>query len=300
MLELPNTYKNKIINRYGAKGEKWLKSINTIVEKYKKQFQLQELELIENLSMNIVIFAKSHQYGDIVMKIGAPGKTSITEMNIIKHYLSEYVPKCYASCPEDRVMILEKLTPGYSLSHLKDREERVKIFSKIANHLLVEVNDKTKDFPTFDELFQEEIEYVYENKQNYLAIIEMVDGACNIYQKIKQMNLKKYVLHNDLQHKNILKTKERWKAIDPHGVIGEKVIETSQFIREELELSSIKEIDEIVSLLSKYFKEDKKLILQTLYINIILQIIWYIKNKYSNEIISYNIEICKKILPYIV
>ncbi len=300
MLELPNTYKNKIINRYGAKGEKWLKSINTIVEKYKKQFQLQELELIENLTMNIVIFAKSHQYGDIVMKIGVPEKTSITEMNIMKHYLSEYVPKCYASCLEDRVMILEKLTPGYSLSHLKDREERVKIFSKIANHLLVEVNDKTKDFPTFDELFQEEIKYVYENKQNYLAIIEMVDRASDIYQKIKEMNLKKYVLHEDLFHQNILKTKEGWKAIDPHGVIGEKVIETSQFVREELKLSSIKEIDEIVSLLSKYFKEDKKLILGTLYIDIVLKLIGYIKNKYSNEIISYNIEIGKEILPYIV
>ena len=116
------------------------------------------------------------------------------------------------------------------------------------------------------------------------------------------MNLKKYILHDDLQYRNILKTKEGWKAIDPHGVIGAKVIETSQFIRGELELSSIegKEIDEIVSLLSKYFKEDKKLILETLYMNIILKIIWYIKNKYSDETISYNLEIGKEILPYII
>jgi len=134
--------------------------------------------------------------------------------------------------------------------------------------------------------------------ENYLEIIEMVDIACDIYQKIKRMNLKKYILHNDLHHKNILKTKEGWKAIDPHGVIGAKVMETSQFIREELELSGVqeKEIDEIVSLLNKYFKEDKKLILETLYINIILKIIWYVKNKYSNETIFYNIELGKKIL----
>ena len=53
------------------------------------------------------------------MKIGAPGKTSITEMTVMKCYLAEYVPQCYASC-------------------LEDREERIKIFSNIANHLLVE------------------------------------------------------------------------------------------------------------------------------------------------------------------
>ncbi len=119
MLEIPNEYKNKIINRYGAKGEEWLENINNIVGKYKKQFQLQDIKLIENLSMNIVIFSKSHQYGEIVMKIGAPGKTSITEMKVMKCYLAEYVPQCYASC-------------------LEDREERIKIFSNIANHLLVE------------------------------------------------------------------------------------------------------------------------------------------------------------------
>lgn len=298
MLELPNKYKNKIINRYGKKGEEWLENINPIVEKYKKQFQLQDIELIEKLSINVIIFAKSHQYGEIVMKIGAPGKTSITEMNIMKYYPPAYVPKCYALCLEDRIMILEQLTPGYSLLHLKNREERVKIFSTIANQLLLEVNDKEEDFPTFDELFEEKIEYVYQNKENYLEIIEMVDIACDIYQKIKRMNLKKYILHNDLHHKNILKTKEGWKAIDPHGVIGAKVMETSQFIRGELELSGVqeKEIDEIVSLVNKYFKEDKKLILETLYINIILKIIWYVKNKYSNETIFYNIELGKKIL----
>ena len=189
MLELPNKYKDKIINRYGAKGEEWLENINNIVGKYKKQFQLQDIKLIENLSMNIVIFAKSHQYGEIVMKIGAPGKTSITEMKIMKYYLAEYVPQCYASCLEDRVMILERLTPGYSLLQLEDREERIKIFSNIANHLLVEVDDKAKDFPTFDELFKEKIEYVYQNKKKYLEIIEMVDIAYSIYQKIKKMNL---------------------------------------------------------------------------------------------------------------
>lgn len=67
-------------------------------------------------------------------------------------------PQCYASC-------------------LEDREERIKIFSNIANHLLVEVDDKAKDFPTFDELFKEKIEYVYQNKKKYLEIIEMVDIA---------------------------------------------------------------------------------------------------------------------------
>lgn len=56
------------------------------------------------------------------------------------------------------------------------------------------------------------------------------------------------------------------------------------------------EIEEIVSLLEKYYTEDKYLILKALYINLALKIIWYIKNKYEEPIISYNKKICETIL----
>lgn len=41
-------------------------------------------------------------------------------------------------------------------------------------------------------------------------------------QEINSMNLPKYVLHDDLHHNNILKSKNDWKVIDTHGVVGEK------------------------------------------------------------------------------
>lgn len=300
MVELPNEFKIRIINRYDKKGKEWLNNINSIVEKYKQEFQLEDIELIENLSMNVVLFAKSYQYGNVVIKIGAPGKISINEINVMKYYSSNCVPKCYYSCIDDRVMILERISPSYSLDHLGNLEERVKVFSNISKHLLILANGK-EEFPTFEEIFTEKIEYAYKNKQVYNDIIGMIDIANNIYDKMKKMDLPKYILHDDLHHKNILKTENDWKAIDPHGIIGEKVIETSHFIRAEIEHIDLKEnsIDEIITLVSEYFKEDKKLITETLYINIILKIIWYIKNRYDKHTISYNINICKKLLPYI-
>lgn len=35
------------------------------------------------------------------------------------------------------------------------------------------------------------------------------------------------MLHGDLQHRNILKSGDKWKAIDPHGIIAERVFETA-------------------------------------------------------------------------
>ena len=300
MLELPNNFKTRIMNRYGPEGKEWLDTIDDLVEKYKNKFQLQNIQLVDNLSMNIVLFAKSSQYGNVVMKLGAPGPISNAEINVMKYYSSDYVPKCYYSCIKDRFLLLERLSPGCSLSTLSNIEERIKIFSDISNHLLIPYNNK-EIFPTFEEYFRERIEYVHEHVNSFSEIIWMIDIANHLYAKLRNMNLPNYILHDDLHHKNILKTENSWKAIDPHGLIGEKVLETSQFIRLELELDGLsnQKIEKIVSLLSKYYNEDEKLILESLYINTILKVIWYTKNKYSSQTISYNIDICQVILPYI-
>lgn len=300
MLKLPKQFKQQIINRYNDEGKDWLNNINNIIDKYKNKFQLDEMVLVEPLSINIVLFAKSKEYGNVVMKIGSPGKTSISEINMMKQYSKNLIPKCYYYNLGDRVMIQERLIPGYPLQNLKDRKERVKIFCNIVNHLII-VNNNEKCFQTYEDSIKENIEYAYNNKQMYDDIIWMIDKANNIYQHIRTMNLPQYVLHDDLQHKNILKSDNDWKVIDPHGIIGEKVFETSVFIRAELQNSdiSINEFNKLILLIEKYLKEDKELILQALYITIILKIIWYIKVKYDETEILYNIDIANKILKLI-
>lgn len=304
MINLPDKFKTKIINRYGKEGDNWLNSIDNIIEKYKKQFMLKNIRLVDNISINVVLFAESPNFGNIVIKIGAPSKTIISEMHTIKYYSPNYFPKCYYYSIEDKVLILERIFPGYNLSTLENFEEKTKVFIDISNNLLIPIeNVKDKEqFLTFHDIFKNNIQYAYQNKSQYLDILWMIDNANKIYDKIYKMNLPKYILHYDLHCKNILKTEEGWKAIDPHGIIGERVIELSQFIRNELDNINIDneyDFEEIISLAAKYYKEDKTLILETLYIYIIEKVIFYIKNKYNPNRIMQNINVCKKILQYI-
>ncbi len=301
MINLPKNYKTRMINRYGQEGKEWLNNIDNIIEKYKNKFELENIRIIDKLSINVVLFAKSHKYGDIVVKIGPPCKTIISEINIIKHYSPKYFPKCYDSSVEDRVIVLERLFPGDNLTTVKDLNERTKIFANIADNLLnpIENVSNTKEFLTFNHIFKEKIKYAYQNKKKFESILWMIEKANNIYDKIYKMNLPKYILHNDLHHKNILKSEEGWKVIDPHGIIGERVIECLQFIRSELDninLDIDNEFDKIITLVSKSYKEDKTLILETLYIYTIDKIIFYTKNKEKSNRILHNIHICEKIL----
>ncbi len=298
MLELPDNFKIKIINRYGETGKKWLENIPTLIEKYQKKFNLEHIELIENLSINLVLFAKCDLYGDVVLKIGTPGLSH--EIDIMQQYSHNYVAKTYYSSSTDKVQLLEKISPGYSLKNLDNLEERVKIFSELANSLLIQATGK-ESFETFENILNKRFHYAFENKILFTDILWMIDTANQIYHKIQTMHLPKYILHNDLHHKNILKTQTGWKAIDPHGIIGERVFECTQFIRSELENDTSEEnkTSKIIHLVSQYFSEDKKLILEALYVYIIDKTIFYTKDKHDKNQILYNIHLAKEILNLI-
>lgn len=99
----------------------------------------------------------------------------------------------------------------------------------------------------------------------------LIEEMKNLYKEIQKMNLDKYILHNDLNHKNILKSENGWKVIDPHGVLS----------------------------ISKELGEDKKLILKFLYIRIVEKIIWFVKVNENKDIISYNIDVANNVLKLI-
>lgn len=300
MITLPKEFKNKIINRYNLYGNNWLMNINAIINKYIEMFQLTNIKLIENLTMNVVLSANSDKYGDIILKIGSPSRNSINEIKFVKHCSSNYMAKCYYYNIEDRIMLLEKVKPGYSLDKLENRENRIKVFCDIVNNF-TSSNLYINNFETYDKMLIEKINDAKQNINISSNIFYKLIKAQEIYNEINDMNLPKYVLHDDLQHKNILKSQNGWKVIDPHGIVGEKVLETSHFIRAELELDdrSINQLDKIVYLVSKYIGEDISLVYKALYITIISKIIFYIKDSYNNDYITYNLNLCNILIKHI-
>lgn len=298
MIELPENYKQNVINRYGKEGMKWLNSVDKIIEKYKKEFNLSHIKLASNLTMNVLLFASSEKYGDVVVKIGSPSKTSVSEINYINLCPTKHFVQCYYYNINDRIMILEKVSPGYSLKNLENQEERIAIFSNIYNTIITS-NVSSKLFPSYEEIFKKRRNLVYNDRKTYSDILYMLDIANGLYAEIQNLHLPICLLHNDLHHKNILKANHDWKVIDPHGVIGEKIFETTMFIREELKMTHLDDIEQIISLVAKNTNEDKLLLYKALYINTFIKIVFHIKAKYSMKEIDFDIKICEKILEYL-
>lgn len=297
MIRLPEKFKIKIINRYSDEGKKWLDSIDSIVSKYTEKFKLTNIKLIDELTMNIVFFATSKIYGEVVIKILASKKGFISETNYMKICNSKYLVKCYYSNLEDRIILLKRIIPGENLSTLKDRNERIEIFCDILNDLNIE-NISNNNIRSFDDVLKEKISFIIEDKDKYSNIIYLAYKAIDLNNELKKMNLPIVILHNDLHHKNILKSANYWKVIDPVGITGYKVLDLLQFIRYELEIENrdLSKLHEIITLVSKYTNHDVLLIYKSLFVYSVDKLIFYIKSKASKTTITYNTNFLNAIL----
>ena len=294
-MELGKNYKNLVIDIWGKEGISWLNNINAIIDKYTKKFNLENIKVRKELSINILLDAYSKQYGNIIIKMLTPGIISINEIKYINQLHLKKIVKCYYYNLDDRIMLLEKINPGYSLDKIKSMDERILVFKDI----LADICDNTPSFVNqFPHLESKLYEKVQANNKYEEVISNLLKIAQDIYKQIKKCNYPKYVLHNDLHHGNILKSLDGWKIIDPQGTVGEKVFETTQFIKEELRLqkNDLNKLEFIITKISKFINEEKNLIYMALFIQSTTKLLYYVKANYDEKTIAFNIDLCNYIL----
>lgn len=119
-MNLSLNYTEKILQMFGETGQTWLNNIDNIIERNSKLYGLSDFKLIDNLTYNLVMTAKSKKYGEIIVKVGLPNKESISEIKTLDAYNGNFACKCYEHNFEDYFYILEKLKPGTNLLDIKD------------------------------------------------------------------------------------------------------------------------------------------------------------------------------------
>ena len=93
-------------------GEESYKERISILEKYRKQWELSEIEFKPELSNNSLIFyAVSKHYGNVILKILLPDNLD-KEITTLKLFQGDNFCKLYEYSLEDRVYIMERIVKG--------------------------------------------------------------------------------------------------------------------------------------------------------------------------------------------
>ena len=305
MVELQNNYKENIIKMFGPIGEEWLKNVPQLVEKYIDKFSLTNIKLLKDLTYNVLIFADSDDFGPVVLKIEIPFKElTIRESEALLINDGVGACRCYYRDVDDGVILMERLMPGKSLNEICDLEKKCEIFRDVANRFNIQVTDECQ-LPFYDEIFYRSVDLANSDYEKYQMVMKLLARATKFFEEIKNIDEGNYLLHSDMFADNILKDNSGWKAIDPHGFIGNRIFDTAIFMQKELESLGYSEnsIDEVLSTMSKvcgYKVADLK---KTLFINQVLNICWslesnldekYIKNSIDNAKTIYNSISCNE------
>ena len=276
MININDDYKKNINSMFGEIGEKWLDSIPDLVDKYTKRFGLTNIKVNEPLTYNIVMFADSKEYGEVIFKIEIPYKEmTIREAAALELNNGQGACKCYYKDIDDGVLLIEKLCPGESLNKVDSLEERTIIFADVLNRFSIEVNNNT-ELPLYRDILKRSTDMVYNQPDKFGEIKDVVPIAESMYEEIDSKGMNNHLLHSDLYSDNIILSGNEWKSIDPHGFVGNKVLDTAIFIQKELDkLGYTKEnIEAMISLVSKYCGYTKDEISKAFYVNYVLNICW--------------------------
>lgn len=288
MIELSEEYKKNIVSMFGDVGSNWLSRIPGIIDKYVNEFGLTDIRLNHGLTYNVVAFANSSKYGEVVLKIEIPfEEMTIRESLALELNNGEGACKCLYKNISDGVLLLERLMPGYSLTTLDSLDERTRIFAYVSKRFNVKVNREC-GLPLYSDILARSVN-IASTDSRFSDISDLILNADEIYKEIESKNDNDYLLHSDLYSDNIIMSNDVFKAIDPHGFVGNKIIDTAIFAQKELDKLgySKQNINYMLDLLSTYCDYDKIDLANILYVNYVLNICWdkevNIKNDESIE-----------------
>lgn len=284
---LSEEYKNNIKKMFGKVGEEWLETIPDKVEKYKKIFNLDKIEVLNDLTYNILLFAESAEYGLVVLKIEIPfEEMTIRESQALLINNGEGACKCYYSDIKDGVLLLERLIPGISLNTIQNIDRKIEIFNDVADSFNVKLDDN-QGLPTYNEILNRSI-LMGQSDNRFTCINDYLSLALQYYNEILLNNDCNYLLHSDMYGDNILLSNGQWKVIDPHGFVGPKIIDTAIFLQKELEKNDFNNnyFDLYISKINKHKRYHEIDLYKTLFVNYVLNICWDIEVNFDSEHIN--------------
>ena len=303
-MNIPEYFKEKIINIYGEKGEVWIKDLPRIINLCIEKWSLTELKEADDLSYNFIMLGKSAHYGDVAIKIGVPHPEFNTELKALELYGGKNIIKCYDADLNLNAMVLERVRPGDNLTSLEGLDNQLNIAADLIHKLPIVVKDG-HGFPSYSDWIKRAFKRARDENKVGDKMLYFMDEVEKLYGELEAYNYNKVLLHGDLHHWNILKDRDSgWKVIDPKGVIGIAPMESARFIDNHIDMvgesKKFNHLDNMVTVFSHKFKERKGNIAICYFILRVLSTCWTFEDANpSPEDLKKGIDECEFALNYI-
>ncbi len=297
MIQIPEYFKEKARRRFGSADPQWIENVPDTLYECIEKWQLREIEVVADLSINFLCYAKS-SYGDVVLKIEGPHPERRTEMIALGLYNGRY-----ACCPleidyERGAILLERILPGTTLRRGATEEEQLRIGARLIRDLPIPV-DSDVLLPRYRDWLDNAVRTVKENHRPSMSFKNSIDAAVELAEEISMTE--GYLLHGDLHHNNILlDSNGEWRVIDPQGVRGAPVLECGRFIQNHSvdgdDNLCLEKAHATINYLSAALEQSKRTVWIAFYILHVLSFCWGYEMNYTREVLERGEKECAAIL----
>lgn len=228
-LNLNNEFIFNVNNAYGHEGQQWLKHLPILIEKLTAQWQLEFLHPLPNLTYSFVSLVLLNGRRAI-LKLAPRNGNILTEIKWLT-CMEKGVPSVLLMSENDHAFVMEYLEPGISLKKLvieRKDDQATKIICDVIKNLQAQhrsgcvfkhISEFAKDFEILNHNFD----------------AKLLSQAKSWFNQLTSQRHDDVVLHGDLHHDNILSADTTWKAIDPHGYMGDPVAEVGAMFKNPLD-----------------------------------------------------------------
>ncbi|WP_226682611.1 aminoglycoside phosphotransferase family protein [Sutcliffiella horikoshii] len=278
MVNLPQKYIQTIKSIHKEEGETWLRNFDSLIEYCEEKWSLKVLAPFE-LSYNFVAPAEKKDGHKVVLKLSVPTKEFQSEVEALNFFAGDGMLRILDVEIEKGILILNHLIPGDTLATLENDIEATEIAAGIMKSLWVQETLDSR-LPQIEEREQSLIKFLKAHPTGKAPITQdLLQKAIHTFRRLLQEKRKRYILHGDLHHYNILKSESTWVAIDPKGLVGEREYDTIQFLLNNLPDDQIEPIlSKRISVLVDKLKLNERRILAWGFAHSILSICWSLED----------------------
>lgn len=223
-MKLNSNFISNIKDIFGSEGELWLDQLPAQISRLESKWNFKLVEVLPNLTYNIVAVVKYNNQ-DAILKVAVNNKILSNESKWLACF-DDNVPKLYWHDDAEAAYLMERLSPGVSLKQLVQQghdNDATEIICSVILKLQTHQHPKSS------------FKHIAEHAKTLDVLHNQVDQALlikakSLFQRLTTDRTKDIILHGDLHHDNILKDKSSWKAIDPHGYMGDPAFEVGSMI----------------------------------------------------------------------
>lgn len=214
---------DRVINTWGDVGQQWLNELPKLVKKIGIQWQLNNIQSINNMSYNFVAFAKQGNR-PVVIKLSCDSSVYHAEKKALGYFNGHGSIQLLDTDDSSLALLLDQAAPGITLKSAEmSMTKKINAYAGVANQL-ASVETEQGDYKhayqwceAIDRLKDPRVPVIYIDKANRLRQSLLASAPADD------------VCHGDLHFDNIIQQGVGWVSIDPKGILGEKAFEVAAF-----------------------------------------------------------------------